>query len=248
MRLAQKQLLIVFCCAGLVFAAHTNHFVYAQEEKAFSLSLRLQSTAKGLVNKLRQSLPFMREDDYRSKYFRLLREFAELKLDEKEERSEQSLELLKEKYPQAVRTKTLKVGEFGRIFIERPKEEVIKDGALVLDENFILVGKVIKARPSSLEVQTLEQPNLEFSVADTERALIGVGKTTGLGFIEVAFVDSKIKALERDALVMTYGQDKIFPANFVFGRLVRLEKHAAFQRAIIEPIANFGDETYFVLP
>lgn len=241
----KQKLLLTAILSGLLFFISLQPAVRAQEEKTLTFSLSLQSLARSIFNKILQALPFVKDENYKDKYFKLLKEFAELKLQEKEIKISQSFEAFKEKYPNAVQLKTLKLGEFGLIYLESSKE--IKTGAVVVDENFLLVGKVYKVKPNFVEARSLEYPGLEFNLANLDKNLLGLGQTSGLGYIEIDFVDPKIKKLEKDELIMTFGQDKVFPANFIVGRVAKLEKQTSFQKALIEPIADFSADSYFVI-
>jgi len=246
MRSATRSLFLTTLIGAFLFGASFHPFVHAQEEKGFRFGLDVQSVAKGLINKFTGAIPFSREGGYKEKYFKLLREFAELKLNQQETQALRSLEALRAKYPNAIQVKTLKLGDFGLLYLE-PNERV-KEGAVVLDDHFLLVGRVQRVRPSAIEVRTFAYPGTELNIADADGGFLGIGKTTGLGYLEIPYLDVKAKHIERDNLATTFGQDKIFPPGFVFGRVVRTEKQAGAQRALIEPIGNFSDDSYFIIP
>jgi hypothetical protein len=242
--------------SAVLFFASFHPFVKAEEEKSAIISLKIQSIIRGVWHKISQILP-LKEENYKEKYFRILREFAELKLQEKEIKTGQSFEILKSKYPNAFQSKTLKIGEAGVIYLERPypteskisKAAQIKENSIVLDDNFLLVGKIYKITPNFLEARSLGYPGTEFNIADTDRNLLGIGKTTGLGYIEMDLINQKTQDdIEKDELVVTYGGDKVFPQNFIFGRIVKIEKEASLRKAIIAPIADFSSDYYFILP
>lgn len=246
MRSATRSLFLTTLIGALLFGASFQPFVYAQEEKGFRLGLNVQSVAKGVIRKLTDSIPFSREGGYKEKYFKLLREFAEIKLSEQETQALRSLEALRAKYPSAIQTKTLKLGNFGLLYLE--STEGVKEGAMVLDDHFLLIGRVQRVRPSAIEVRTLAHPGIEINVADADGGFLGIGKTTGLGYLEIPYLDAKAKHIERDDLATTFGQDKLFPTGFVFGRVIRTEKQGGAQRALIEPIGSFADDSYFIIP
>lgn len=256
MRSATRSLFLTTLIGALLFGASFQPFVYAQEEKGFRLGLNVQSVAKGVIRKLTDSIPFSREGGYKEKYFKLLREFAEIKLSEQETLALRSLEALRTKYPNAIKAKTLKLGNFGLLYLESPARqaseaggpEPVKEGMVVLDDHFLLIGRVQRVRSSAIEVRTLAHPGAEINVADADGGFLGIGKTTGLGYLEIPYLDAKAKHIERDDLAITFGQDKLFPAGFVFGRVIRTEKQGGAQRALIEPIGSFADDSYFIIP
>lgn len=246
MRAFKQKIFWVAIISGILFFASFHPFAKAQEEKSSGFSLQLQAVIKGVWNKITQILPVAKQENYKERYFKVLRELAELKLQEKDIKTGQSFEILKSKYPDATQLKTLKIGEAGTIYLE--KSDKIKEGAVVVDDNSILVGRVHKVRANFIEARTLEYPGIEFNIADMERNLFGIGKTTGMGYIEINFIDPKIKNIQKDELVMTYGGDKIFPQSFIFGRVIKIEQQMSFQKAIIEPIADFSSDYYFIIP
>ena len=258
MRSATRSLFLTTLIGALLFGAGFQPFVHAQEEKSFRFGLNVQSVTKGVIRKFTDAIPFSREGGYKEKYFKLLREFAELKLSEQETEAVRSLEALRTKYPNAIQAKTLKLGDFGLLYLESPARqaspgeaggsEKVKEGAAVLDDHFLLIGRIQRVRPSAIEVRTLAYPGTELNIADADGGFLGIGKTTGLGYLEIPYLDAKAKRIGRDDLTTTFGQDKLFPSGFVFGRVVRTEKQGGAQRALIEPIGSFADDNYFIIP
>lgn len=256
MRAFKRKIFWVAIISGLLLFVSFHPFVAAQEEKSTGMSLKFQSVVSGVWNKITQVIPILKNENYKEKYFKILRKFAELKLQEKETQVGQSFEVLKAKYPNLVQLKTLKIGEAGVIYLERQsiieskegKFDKIKEGAVVLDDNSPLVGKVYRSKLNFLEIRSLEYPGVEFNISNIDGIFLGTGKTTGLGYIEIDFIDPKVKDIEKDELVMTYGNDKVYSQNFIFGRVVKVENQTSFIKAIIEPIANFSSDYYFIIP
>jgi len=130
------------------------------------------------------------------------------------------------------------------LYIRSPNK--LKEGALVLDENWVLVGKVRKEiKDEVYEIITLDYPGLQFNVANLEGEMIGLAKTTGLGYIEVNYIEPKIKIKTGDLLIT--GGDDVFQRGFIFGEVIDLQKSEYFQKITISPMGNFDSDRFIVI-
>ena len=242
----RKKLFFIIGIAIILFSFHQSVFVYAQEEKLFSASLQLQALMHGVIQKVTDALPFStNKENYKEKYFKLLREFSQLKLTQQELSEGDIAQAIKERFPKSVPVRPIKTAGFGIVYIQTYTGAQIGD--MIVDDHLVLVGKVGRITKNFIEVWTLDYPGIEFNVADTAGKFLGVGRTTGLGYIEISLVETKEKIASEDMLVATYGNDKIFPANFLFGRIDRVVRKGYSGSATIEPMANISAASYFVL-
>ncbi len=154
------------------------------------------------------------------------------------------MKLIKARYPHATEIKTRASGIFGIIY--GSYHSSLQQNSIALDENWILVGKIRKITKEYVEIITLNHPGLQFNVANLSEELIGLAKTTGLGYIEVDFVDPK-KDIKIGDLILTGGNDEIFPKGFLIGEVVKIETKGYFQKITILPLANFESEKLIIL-
>jgi cell shape-determining protein MreC len=173
-----KKFLIVYVIIALIFLSNFNTAFAKQYEKIYLLSLSLQSIISSFLENIKSILPGVKSDEYKEKYFNLLKELAQIKIAEQEKIFLKSLELIKSKYPNSTEVKKISSG-FGIIYAEFSKN--VKEGSLVVDENWILIGKVRKVLNNYLEIISLNYPGLQFNVANLDGKLIGLANTTGLG-------------------------------------------------------------------
>lgn len=242
----RKKLLLFIIIAAVLFSSHFSSVVYAQEESLFSASLQIQSFMRGIAQKVSGVLPFSSDrENYKEKYFKLLREFSQLKLTQQELSEGDITKAIKERFPKSVLVRPIKTAGFGVVYINAYSGAQIGD--IVVDDHLVLVGRVGRISKNFIEVWTLDYPGIEFNVGDTDGKFLGVGRTTGLGYIEISLVETKEKIAAEDMLVATYGNDKIFPPNFLFGRIDKVVRKGYAGSATIEPIANISALSYFVL-
>ena len=242
----RKKLLFFITGAAILFFSHFSPIVYAQEESLFSASLQIQSFVRGIAQKVSDALPFSdNHENYKEKYFKLLREFSQLKLTQQEFSEGDMTKAMKERFPKSVLVRPIKTAGFGIVYITAYPSARIGD--IVVDDRLVLVGRVGRISKNFIEVWTLDYPGIEFNVGDTDGRFLGVGRTTGLGYVEISLVETKEKIAEEDMLVSTYGNDKIFPSNFLFGRIDKVVRKGYAGSATIEPMANISALSYFVL-
>ena len=238
-----KKFFVVYIVVVMVFFSNFNSAFAKQYEKVYLISLSLQSIVNSILENVKSLLPGVRTDEYKEKYFNLLKELAQLKIAEQEKIFLQSLELIKSKYPDSVEVKKISSG-FGLIYAGFKKN--VKEGSIVVDENWILIGKVRKVLKNYIEIISLNYPGLQFNVANLDGKLVGLANTTGLGYIEVNFTEPDIKIKTGDLLI-TAGNDEVFPKGFLVGEVIRIEQKPNFQRLIISPLGNFDSDKFIVI-
>ena len=219
-----KSLFFICLISFLLFLLSQR--VYAQQEILFTLSLDWQSFIQNFL----QKFYFPKDaDPYKEKYYELLQELAKLKLTLKQI-TEEKLIVDKEKYlPNIVESNILKVDTLGYIYVQNPG---IGKNTLVLDQNWSLVGKVVKITKDYLVIASLNVPGIEFNTADLNGQLVGLGKTISNGFVEINFVDPNLN-LKINDFILTYGDDN-YPAGFVIGTISKINNTRLGQQAIVK--------------
>ncbi|GIW67296.1 MAG: hypothetical protein KatS3mg096_164 [Candidatus Parcubacteria bacterium] len=213
--------------------------VYAQQEVFFNLSLGWQNLIKNLWQKI---FPQTEDDAYKEKYYELLQELAKLKLTLKQIK-ETEIITNREKYlPNLTEAKILKIDPLGYIYAENPG---IKEEAIVLDQNWSLVGKVVKVSKNYLVVASLNLPGIEFNTANIDGELLGLGKTISNGFLEVNFIDPKLKIKIND-FVLTYGDDN-YPSGFLVGTVNKINKTQLGQQIIVKLSFNLDSGKIYLI-
>lgn len=242
MRTFGGKFILIYIFIILIFLTNWNKTIASEYEKGYILFLNLQNLIKNIIQNLKESLFFIQEDSYKVKYYNLLKQLAQIKIAEQEKLFLKSLELIKERYPNVAEAKNIS-SEFGIIYAYSQKE--VKVGSPVIDENWMLVGFVRKVLKSGyLEIVSLNYPNLQFNVINLDGINIGLSKTTGLGYIEVNFVDPKTKVKVGD-LLMTMG-DEVFPRGFLFGEIFKIENLGNMQKLYVTPLANFSSSKLII--
>lgn len=239
----EKKFIFVYIFIILLFLGNFHKSIAAQYEKGYILFLNFQNLSQNLVEKIKEFFLFKNEDTYKEKYYNLLKQLAQIKIAEQEKNFLKSLELIKERYPNAVQAKLIS-SQFGIIYAYTEKN--VKVGALVLDENWLLVGIVRKIiKPGYIEIVSLNYPNIQFGVSDLDNRNIGLAKTTGVGYIEVNFVDSKTKVKTGDLLIT--GGDDIFPKGFLVGEIYKIENLGNTQKLYLTPLADFNANNLIIV-
>jgi len=196
-----------------------------------------------LFNKLN---PFLKDEaDYKKKYFKLLREFSQLKLYQQEKLFLESFDLLKNKYPNASFIRVID-RQLGIIYTEN--YPTITNKSLVIDDKWILIGKVNKVQGANyLKIISLLSPNLRFGVSDINGNFIGIAQSTGLGYLIINNLDKKINIKEGD-LVFTAGNDDFFPKGFLVGEISEIKELGLIKNIKIEPMGDFFADKLIILP
>jgi cell shape-determining protein MreC len=219
-----KNILIIFLLS-LVFYWLSSQAL-AEEEPVFNISLNFQKLIKNLWQKI---LPSTGEDFYKEKYYELLQELAKLKLTLKQIKETEIISQREKYLPNLIAADILKIDSFGYIYTENPK---VKEGTIVLDKNWTLVGKVSKITKNYLIITSLNVPGLEFNTANIDGELLGLGKTISNGFLEINYVKPETQIKIND-FVLTYGDDN-FPSGFLVGTVKKINKTQFGQQIIVQ--------------
>jgi len=218
-----KNILVIFLLSSVFFWLSSR--ALAQEELIFNFSLNFQKLIKNFWQKI---FPSTEEDLYKEKYYELLQELAKLKLTLKQFKETEIISQREKYLPRLIEADILKIDSLGYIYSENPKAG---EGSIVLDKNWILVGKVAKIGKNYLIISSLNVPGIEFNVANIEGELLGLGKTISNGFLEINYVRPEIGVKLND-FVLTYGDDN-FPSGFLVGTVKKINKTKFGQQIIV---------------
>jgi cell shape-determining protein MreC len=219
-----KNIFIIFLLS-LVFYWLSSQAL-AEEEPIFNVSLNFQKLIKNFWQKI---LPSKEEDFYKEKYYELLQELAKLKLAFKQVKETEIISQREKYLPSLISADILKTDSFGYIYAENPG---IKEGAIVLDKNWTLIGKVSKIAKNYLIITSLNVPSIEFNTANINGELLGLGRTISNGFLEINYVKPEAQIKIND-FVLTYGDDN-FPAGFLIGTVKKINKTQFGQQIIVQ--------------
>jgi cell shape-determining protein MreC len=150
-----KKFLIVYIIIVFIFLLSFNKSIAKSYSALYIETLNLQKIAQKIFSSLKNLLPFIKTDQYKEKYYNLLKEIAQIKIAEREKAFLESLNLIKSRYPSSTEATLINQGAGGILYIRSPNK--LKEGALVLDENWVLVGKVRKEiKDEVYEIITLD--------------------------------------------------------------------------------------------
>ncbi|MER3570145.1 MAG: hypothetical protein C4348_00830 [Patescibacteria group bacterium] len=233
----KKFFLFIFLASFLLFLSTK---VLAQEQKEINyFSLKIQKLIFDFFSKFNI---FNKEtDEYKEKYFNLLKEISQIKL--KIKNIDEEIKPV-EKISNLIKLTLIKKDPLGIYYFETNRLANEKD--IIVDENLTLIGLVTEKNNKYLVVKTLLYPGIEFNLANSEGKFIGLGKTTSNGFIEINFFEKGLE-LKKDMLVFSYGQDNLFPPNFLVGTVESLEKkNNEINKIIIKLSGNFESKNYYI--
>ncbi len=140
--------------------------------------------------------------------------------------------------------------QLGQYFlIDKGQTDGVIMGLAVVTANNFLVGKVVEADQSSAKVLLIFDSNsLVNSLTQDSRASGIVMGAHGLGLVmEMIPTNKEIRIGET---VLTSGQENNIPAGLIVGKIseVILKETDIFQKAVIQPAADFGElESVFVI-
>lgn len=222
---------------GSIFFLSTKTILAGVEEKTYFISLNFQKIWKDFFSNL-----FSSQDVYQEKYYQLLQELAKLKLSLKNIKEVEIIENQGKYLPRIEKVKVLKTDSFGYIYVTNFPE--IEDGLIVVDSNWVLVGKVFKILKNYSLVESLAVPNLEFNVTNIEGKLLGLAKTISNGYLEINFVDPEMKVNVGDLVLTGKG---IYPSGFIIGSISKIYKKQYNQTIIAQTSFDFESSELFVI-
>ena len=219
-----KNIFLIFVLSLILFWVSSQAKI--EEGQIFNFSLNFQKLIKDFWGKI---FPSTEEDFYKEKYYELLKELANLKLSLKQIK-EAEIITQREKYlPYIVPANILKVDSLGYVYAENPGA---REGIIVLDRNWVLVGKVTKIAKNYLVITSLSVPGIEFNVSNVKGELLGLAKTISNGFLEINYVKPEMEVKLND-LILTYGDDN-FPSDFLVGTVRKINKTQFGQQIIVK--------------
>jgi len=230
-----KNFLIIFLLSLVFFWLGSQ--ALAQEEPIFTFSLNFQKVIRNFWQNIFSSSD---EDIYKEKYYDLLRELAKLKLSLKEVKETGIID--KSKFYNLQEANILKIDQFGYIYAENIQA---KEGMLVLDKNFALVGKVSKVTKNYLIISSLNVSGIEFNIANLDGEFLGLGKTISNGFLEVNYVKPETQVKLND-FILTYGDDS-FPSGFLVGSVRKINKTQFGQQIIVKLLFNLDSGKIYLI-
>ena len=219
-----KNIFLIFVLSLVLFWVSSQ--AKTEEEPLFNFSLNFQKLIKNFWQKI---FPSTEEDFYKEKYYELLKELAKLKLSLKQIKETEIISQREKYLPYLVPADILKIDSLGYIYAENPGA---KEGTLVLDKNWALVGKVTKIAKNYLIITSLNVPGIEFNVANVEGELLGLGKTISNGFLEINYVKPET-GIKLNDFVLTYGDDN-FSSGFLVGTVRKINKTQFGQQIIVK--------------
>jgi cell shape-determining protein MreC len=232
-----KNILIIFLLS-LVFYWFSSQAL-AEEEPIFNISLNFQKIIKNFWQKV---LPSTEEDFYKEKYYELLQELAKLKLTLKQVKETEIISQREKYLPNLVSADILKIDSFGYIYVENPG---VKEGSIVLDKNWTLVGKVSKITKNYFIITSLNVPGLEFNTANIDGELLGLGRTISNGFLEINYIKPETQIKIND-FVLTYGDDN-FPSGFLVGTVKKINKNQFGQQIIVQLLFELNSGKVYLI-
>jgi len=232
------RLFLIYVFIGLIFLGLST-YVFAEETNKIQLfSLRLQKVFSDILESI--FILNKKEDNvYQEKYFNLLQELSQLKLNLKsvDEKNKKISELKNFK-----KLEFLKKDHYGYFYFET--HPLADEGDVIVDSNLTLIGFVFKKNKNFMIVKSLLYPEIEFNVSDINGEFLGTGKTTGDGFLEVIL--SSPKEIKKDSPIFTYGQDNIFPPNFLIGSLYEIKKTGKEEKLIVKLEGIFESKNFYL--
>jgi len=119
----------------------------------------------------------------------------------------------------------------------------IKQDQVVVFEN-VLIGQVIKVNPglSKIKLITHKETNIKTKVKKTNVRGIVKTETADLFLDEVLQEES----LAQGQIVVTSGEEEIYPANLLIGKIDSVEKNeaAVYQKARLQPLVGYKSLTH----
>lgn len=231
-----KKIVILFIISSVLLFVISNVTLAEQiQNYFFSFSLDLQ----GKINEIFKKIFYKDEPDiYKKKYFDLLKELAAIKISLKNKDIINDLSRLEDLNKQVREVKVFKKDNFGYFYIQGDN---LTPGDVILDKNFMLVGKVKKVFSSYALVESLLVPNQTFNVSDKNGDIIGLAKTISNGFIEIDL----FKNVKLDINDLIFTDKDYFMSNLIIGSVVDLDLNKLNPRLIAK--ISFDDEANYFL-
>lgn len=150
--------------------------------------------------------------------------------------------------PLSMEWKFLPANTLGRtryLTVDKGKRDGVEEGMVAIFEN-VLVGRVIKVGEKSAKIILPgdAESKIRVKVRNVKGSL--VGKANRLLLTEVL----QAEKIEVGNLVVTSGEDEIFPPNLLIGKVAKIEKEERqpYQKAEVEALIDYDQlETVFLI-
>lgn len=137
----------------------------------------------------------------------------------------------------------------GIMTINQGSEVGIKENQTVVWEN-VLIGKIIKVNPFLSLVALPINKDLQIKAKVKETNVRGVVKAQPGDLLILDQVLPEF-TLVKDQIVVTSGEDTIFPSNLIIGKIDTIDKEetAVYQQALVKPILDYQtlEEVFVVI-
>ena len=124
------------------------------------------------------------------------------------------------------------------VLIDRGSEDGLKVNMAVLTPDGI-VGKVVTVFPRASQVLLITDQKSGVGVMLEGSNLLGVVKGGGGTLCQLDYIPN-LETVEPGTLLLTSGQDQLFPRGLPVGRVVSARPGEAFQEIVVEPAAPLG--------
>lgn len=137
------------------------------------------------------------------------------------------------------------LGRTRYLSIDKGKRDGVKKGLVAIFEN-ILVGRVVEVSEKSAKIILASDPESKITVRTGNVRGILVGEGERLILTQVL----QKQTLEVGNLVVTAGENEIFPPNLLIAKIKAIEKEERqpYQKAAVEPLVEYDQlETVFLI-
>lgn len=238
LKLKIKNFFLLSLIGLLLFMFGSRTILAKSDDSFYVLSLNFQKLISDFFKK------FLSKDEniYKEKYYELLQELAKLKMTLKNNKEIEIIQAQEKFLPQTERVKVLKKDLLGYFYISNFPN--ISEDMIVLDKNWVLVGKIIKVNKNYSVVESLNVPNIEFNVQNINGDLLGLARTISNEFIEVNFIDPKFQINLNDFILTDKGY---FPSGFVVGSVTKVYKSDFNQKVILKTAFDSESSEFLVI-
>jgi len=135
----------------------------------------------------------------------------------------------------------------GIMTINQGSDLGIKENRIVVYEN-VLVGQVFQVNPQSSKIRLINNKDVQIKAKIIKSNIKGVVKQIN----NVLLLDEVLQEanLEKEQIIITSGEEGIFPPNLLIGKIDTIEKNetAVYQKATLRPFLNYSSLiTVFVI-
>ncbi|PIS09480.1 hypothetical protein COT75_01265 [Candidatus Beckwithbacteria bacterium CG10_big_fil_rev_8_21_14_0_10_34_10] len=126
------------------------------------------------------------------------------------------------------------------LLLDQGFDQGVKLGQIVLVDN-VLIGRVIKTTSTLSQVKLITHNEiiLKAKVLESEVKGLVENKRNSLFLTQV---DQKL-SLQAEQIVITTGEDEIYPANLLIGKIIEIQKQESefYQQALLKPYIDINE-------